>query len=104
MSQNAYESLWTYRRYVDDMFVLFESPEYAHSLREYMSSKRQNITFTVEKENLESLSFSDVKICRKNSKFVTNVYRKPTFSAVFTNYESFIPNVLKERTFTHFTS
>ena len=72
------------------MFVLFESPEYAHSLREYMSSKHQNITFTVEKENSESLSFSDVKICRKNSKFFTNVYRKPTFSAVFTNYESFI--------------
>ena len=27
----------------------------------------------------------------KNGKFVTNVYRKPTFSEVFTNYESFIP-------------
>ena len=63
--------------------------------REYMSSKHQNINFTVEKENVGSLSFLDVKICRKNGKFVTSVYRKPTFSGVFTNYESFIPTYQK---------
>ena len=49
------------------------------------------VNFTVEKENVGSLSFLDVKICRKNVKFVTSVYRKPTFSGVFTDYESFIP-------------
>ena len=80
-----------YRRYVDDIFVLFESSESADSFREYMSSKHQNINFTVEKENVGSLSFLDVKICRKNGKFVTSVYRKPTFSGVFINYESIIP-------------
>ena len=56
-----------------------------------MSSKNQNINFTVEQENSGSLAFLDVKICRKNGKFVTSVYRKPTFSGVFTNYKSFIP-------------
>ena len=55
-----------------------------------MSSKHQNITFTIEKKNVGSLSFLEVKICRKSGKFVISVYRKPTFSAVFTNYESFI--------------
>ena len=60
-----------------------------------MSSKHQNINFTVEKENVGSLSFLDVKICRKNGKFVTSVNRKPTFSGVFTNYESFIPTYQK---------
>ena len=84
-----------YRRYVDDIFVLFESSESADSFREYMSSKHQNINFTIEKENVGSLSFLDVKICRKNGKFVTSVYRKPTFSGVFTNYESFIPTYQK---------
>ena len=54
-----------------------------------MSSKYQNINFTIEPENIGSHSFLDVKICRKNGKFVTIVYRKPTFSRVFTNYESF---------------
>ena len=80
-----------YRRYVDDIFVLFESSESADSFREYMSSKHQNITFTVEKENVGSLAFLDMKICRRNGKFVTSVYRKPTFSGVYTNCESFIP-------------
>ena len=44
-----------YGRYVDDIFVLFESPESAHSFHEYMSSKHQNINFTVEQENIGSL-------------------------------------------------
>ena len=89
-----------YRRYVDDIFVLFESSESADSFREYMSSKHQNINFTVEKENVGSLSFLDVKICRKNGKFVTSVYRKPKFDGVVTNYESFIP-AYKKRALLH---
>ena len=80
-----------YIRYVDDIFVLFESSESADSFCEYMSSKHQNINVTIEQENIGSLSFLNVKICCKNGKFVTSVYRKPTFSGVFTNYESFIP-------------
>ena len=60
-----------------------------------MSSKHQNINFTIKKENVGSLSFLDIKICCENSKFVTSVYRKPTFSGVFTNYESFIPTYQK---------
>ena len=37
-----------YRRYFDDIFVFFESPESTHSFYEYMSSKHQNLNFTVE--------------------------------------------------------
>ena len=84
-----------YRRYVDHIFVLFESSESANLFREYMSSKHQNINFTIEKENVVSLSFLDVKICCKNGKFVTSVYRKPTFSGVLTKFESFIPTYQK---------
>ena len=67
----------------------------AHSFRKYMSSKHQNMNLTAEQKKIDSLSFLDVKICRKNGKFVTNVYRKPTFSAVFTNYGNFIPTYQK---------
>ena len=41
---------------------------------------------------------------RENNKFVTSVYRKPTFSSVFTNVESFIPEMHKRvliETFLH---
>ena len=40
-----------------------------------------------------SLSFLDITITCENNKFVTSVYRKPTFSGVFTNFESFIPGM-----------
>ena len=46
------------------------------------------------KEN-GSLSFLDITITHENNKFVTSVYRKPTFSGVFTNFESFIPDLHK---------
>ena len=72
-------------------FVLFQSSESADLFHEYMSSKHQNINFTIEKKNVGSLSFLDVEICRKTG----SVYRKPTFSWVFTNYESFIPTYQK---------
>ena len=41
------------------------------------------------------LSFEDIKISRENKKFVTSVYRKPTFTGVFTNFASFIPDIYK---------
>ena len=64
-----------YISYVDDIFVLFESLECSQLFREYMSSKHQNINFTVEQEEFGSLLYLYVKICRKNRKFVTSVYR-----------------------------
>ena len=49
-----------------------------------------NIKFTFEHEHNNSFSFLDVKICWENNKLTTSVYRKPTFSGVFTNFKSFI--------------
>ena len=39
------------------------------------------------------LSFLDVEVSRKKGKFVTTVYRKPTFSGVDTHCERFLPTV-----------
>ena len=39
------------------------------------------------------LSFLNIKISRVNNKFVTSVYRKPTFRGVFTNFQSFIRDI-----------
>ena len=44
---------------------------------------------------LAHFPFQTFKICRKNDKFFTSVYRKPTLSGVLTNYESFIPTYQK---------
>ena len=37
------------------------------------------------------MPFLDVNVFSENGKFVTNVYRKETFTGVYTNFSSFIP-------------
>ena len=51
------------------------------------------MTFTVAIEQNKKMSFLDVYITRKQGKFITCVYRKPTFSDVYTTYfDSFLPD------------
>ena len=82
-----------YRRYVDDIFVLFKSKEHLKLFVNYTNSKHRNIKFTFETE--DSNNFSDVKITRKNKRFVTSIFRKAIFSGIFTNYNSFIFDTYK---------
>ena len=55
-----------------------------------MKTKHPNIKFTFEHEHNNTFSFLDVKICRENNKLTTSVYKKLTFSGVFTNFKSFM--------------
>ena len=36
--------------------------------------------------------FLDVNIIREQGKFTTSVYRKPTFSRIYTHFDSFLPS------------
>ena len=58
------------QRYVDDIFILF---------------------LETVKEN--KLSFLDIEIIGRQGKFTTIVYRKPTFSGICSNFESFLPSI-----------
>ena len=69
-----------YRRYLDDIFELFSSPDHADKFKEYLPSEHPNINFSMEKEKNGCLPFLDVNIFRENEKFATNFYRKKTFS------------------------
>ena len=84
-----------HRRFVDDTFLLFRSKDHVEKFRNYLNKQHKNIKFTSEIEENGSLSFLDVKISRENNKFVTSVYRKPTFTGVFINFESFVPDIYK---------
>ena len=84
-----------YKRYVDDIFVLFKSKEHLRLFVNYTNSKYRNIKFTFETEDSNNFSFLDVKITRQNKRFVTSIFRKATFSGVFTNYDSFISDTYK---------
>ena len=84
-----------YRRYVDEILALFSSPDHADKFKEYLPSKHLNIIFSIEKEKDGSLPFLDVNIFCENEKFATNVYRKKTFSGIYANFKSFIPETYK---------
>ena len=49
----------------------------------------------METEMNHKLSFPDVEIIRKQSKFTMKIYRNPTFSGVCSNFESFLLSVYK---------
>ena len=60
-----------------------------------MNSKHKNISFSYEIEKDGVMPFLDVNIFREKGKFVNNVYRKETFTGVYTNLSSFMPLAYK---------
>jgi hypothetical protein len=84
-----------YRRYVDDIFLLFQDAKCVDMFKEYMNNKHPNMHFTSESESNNTIPFLDVFITRVGSNFITSVYRKPTFSGVYTNFNSFLPSIYK---------
>jgi len=101
-----YEEIWlndcpegfkpTYhRRYIDDIIVLFKDKSHLFFFQEYLNSKHPNIKFTSEEENNGTLPFLDVLVKRENGSFSTSVYRKDTFSGVYTNFSSFLDKSYK---------
>ena len=85
----------TYRRFVGDTFSLFRTKDHVEKFKNYFKKQHKNIKFTLEIEENESLSFLDVTNNRENNKFVKSVYRKPTFTVVFTSFESSLPDTHK---------
>ena len=69
-----------YRRYLDDIFAVFNKPENSELFFNHISRAHQNIKFTMEKEVGGVLSFLDVKISRQDGKLTHAVYRKPTYT------------------------
>ena len=84
-----------YRRYVDDCFLLFKSLNHVPLFLDYLNRQHPSISFTSELEKDGKLPFLDAEIFRSNGKFSTSVYRKPTFTGLFTNFHSFIPLAYK---------
>ena len=84
-----------YRRYLDDIFVLFRSHDHLIKFRDYLNKCHNNMKFSFEEEKKGKLSFLDAKVSREGNKFATTVYHKPTFSRVYTHFDSFLPTTYK---------
>ena len=62
-----------YRRYVDDIFAVFRSPDHLEKFTNYLNSKHKNIKFTYDKESNNSLPFLDILISRSENGLKTSL-------------------------------
>ena len=62
---------------------------------DYLNKCHSNRKFSFEKEKNGKLSFLHVEVSREGNKFATTVYRKPTFSGVYTHLDSFLSTTCK---------
>ena len=84
-----------YWRYVDDISILFKSNDHLKYFQEFLNSCHINMSFSMETEKENKLSFLDLEVICEVGKFTTTIYRKPTFSSVYSNFKSFLPSVYK---------
>ena len=84
-----------YFRYVDDTFAMFEDEFNCNRFLKQLNSLHQSLTFTHEKEVNGKLPFLDVLVKKSNTKFLTSVYQKPSFSGQYNRWDSFGPKSRK---------
>ena len=84
-----------YRRYVDDTFCMFDNKSQSIHFLQFLNSLHPSLVFTTELEQNNALPFLDVLVQKHHNKFLTTVYRKPTFTGMYQRWESFSPIKLK---------
>ena len=95
-----------WRRFVDDTFVILDKDANVDNVIEILNSFDQDIIFTCEQENNNSLPFLDILVTRKTtnkswtttSSFDTTIYRKTTYTGLITKWDSFVPYSYKVST------
>ena len=80
---------------VDNIFVLVRSRDHLFKFRDYLNKFHLYVKFSSEKKKNGKLSFLHEDVYRQGSQFATTVYRKPTFSGVYTHFDSFLPTTYK---------
>ena len=72
-----------------NIFVLFTSPKHLEAFRNFLNGRHANMSFTIESEKQNRMSFLDIAIICEDKTFTTSVYRKPTFRGVHTHFDKF---------------
>ena len=78
-----------YKRYVDDIFCLFENENKFQGFYDFINSSHDNIKFTYEQQVNNTLPFLDVLIKFSHRSFDTTTFYKKTFTGLLTNFSSF---------------
>ena len=72
------------------LFFFHIKKEHLERFADYMNRQLKCLQFTSKAENDNSFSFLGIKTTRHNQQFKTSVYRTPTFSGKFTQYERYL--------------
>ena len=83
-----------YRRYVENIFVLFKSNDQLKYFQEFLNC-HISMPYSMETERLNKFSFLVGEVIREQGKYTTTIYRKTTFSVVYGNFESSLGSVYK---------
>ena len=79
-----------YHRFVDDIFSYFKNEEASAMFGTRLNSLHPALRFTREDEQDGSLPFMDVNVKRlTDGNVATSIYRKPTFTGLFTPWDSY---------------
>ena len=94
MNAKISPSFWN--RYVDDTFTMFHNQDSANEFLHYLNGCHSSIKFTIEFEQNNAIPFLDILITRnQNSTFMTSIYRKKTFTGLYSRWDSFTPRKYK---------
>ena len=85
-----------YKRYVDDSFLIFKSRDQIEKFLNYLNNKHSNIKFTSDIEENNALPFLETIFKHENNVISTSMYRKPTFTGLYSKYSSFTPIIYKK--------
>ena len=84
-----------YDRFVDDTFSVFPCRADSEQFFHLLNGLHPALKFTVEEERDGKLPFMDVLVERVTDGFQRSVYRKPTFTGLYTRWDSFAPTSQK---------
>ena len=84
-----------YKRYVDDVFSMFDSRDDAVTFLHFLNSYEPKLQFTIEYETDGKLPFLDVLVISNGEKIETQWYIKPTNTGLYTPYSSYSPKKYK---------
>ncbi len=84
-----------YRRYVDDIFCIFDDETSFQRFYDYINNQHSNLKFTVEIGKKE-IPFLDVNVKMFDGMFETSVHRKSTYTGLCLNFHALCPEIWKK--------
>ena len=90
-----------YRRYNNGIFVFFKSSDHLKQFQSYLNYCHINVSYTIETEQNNKLSYLDANVSHEQGKFVKNDCRKPIISSVYTHFDIFLPSTYQIGIFTY---